>query len=158
MKLEIHYFHCFSLFFDDICLESFLDLGTMSFMYDYRFDCTSLCLVCCQCSQQKRWEKHIQHLARDQGANTYGLTCTTIAGFPKGSVWLGAIWLNLVLRNPQPTPSAWRPRCAEPARPVSPSNTTVALSFMVLYSLRHSFSCSPVTCSLGVQIRRIKLC
>lgn len=65
-----------------------------------------LSLVCCQHSQQKRWEKHTKHLARDQGANNCGLTCTTIGGFPKGSVWLGAIWLNPVLRNPQPTPSA----------------------------------------------------
>lgn len=74
---------------NSICLASFLDSGTMSFMYDYRFDCTSLSLVCCQRSQQKHWEKHIKHLARDQGANTYGLTCTTIAGFHKGCVWFG---------------------------------------------------------------------
>lgn len=63
-------------------------------------------------------------------------------GFPKGFVWLGAIWLNPVLHNPQPTPSAWRPRCVVPARPAIPSNTTAALSFTGFYSLCHPFPCS----------------
>lgn len=51
-------------------------------------------------------------------------------GFPKGFVWLEAIWLNPVLRNPQPTPSAWRPRCVEPARPVLPSSSSVIHRFL----------------------------
>lgn len=97
-----------------------------------------------------------QTSGRDQGANSYGLTCTTIGGFPKGSVWLSAIWLNPVLRNPQPTPSACRPRCVAPARPVPPSSTTVVLSFMGFYSLRHPFPCSILQpYSMGVQIRKI---
>lgn len=103
IKISLLPLFCFDCFFDDMRLESFLDTTTMSFMYDYRFDCRSqsgLSLVCCQRAQQKRWEKHTKHLARDQGANTYALMCTTIVGFPKGSVWLGAIWLNPVLRNP----------------------------------------------------------
>lgn len=32
-----------------------------------------LSLVCCQHSQQKHWEKHTKHLARDHGANTFAL-------------------------------------------------------------------------------------
>lgn len=31
----------FSLFFDDVRFESFMDTRTMSFMYDYSFHCTS---------------------------------------------------------------------------------------------------------------------
>lgn len=62
-----------------------------------------------------------QHLAWLQRA---GVICPLVSpglyselsyGLPEGSVWLGDIWLRLVLCNPQPSPSARRPRCAEDA-------------------------------------------
>lgn len=70
----------------------------------------------------RRTEKQpAQHLVWDQGAKhicpvvSRGPQLEANNGFPRGSVWLGDIWLSLVLCNPQPSPSAQRPRCVEPA-------------------------------------------
>lgn len=56
-----------------------------------------------------------QHLVWDQGAEhswplvSNGLHSEANQGLPKGWLWLGDIWLSLVLRNPQPSPSAGGP-------------------------------------------------
>lgn len=72
-------------------------------------------------------------------------------GLPKGSLWLGDIWLSLVLCNPQPSPSAWRPRCAEPAS-LQLNPTPLELCHSWFFNLTTIPSLVPITRRVCVQI------
>lgn len=104
-----------------------------------------------------------QHLVWDQGAERFALWShmdhiqrRTMGS--KGSVWLGDIWLRLVLCNPQPSPSAFRPRCAKPARLLTTSNNHWS-------SVIHGFLITPpplflvpITRHTSVRISHINTC
>lgn len=91
-----------------------------------------------------------QHLVWDQGAEhicplvSHGPHSEANYGLPKGSVWLGDIWLSLVLCNPRPSPSAWRPRCAEPAS-LQLNPTPLELCHSWLFNLATIPSLVPLT-------------
>lgn len=150
-ELSYNCWNCDIYGFDHVWPESPLDTLTVSFIHDCCFDWTPQCEDClwfAASTHSRNTRKNTPNIwlgIRGQTHLPYGLMWTTIGGqhwVPKGFVWLGAIWLNPVLHNPQPTPSAWRPRCVAPARPAIPSNTTADLSFTGFYSLRHPFPCS----------------
>lgn len=98
-----------------------------------------------------------QHLVWDQGAEhicppvSHGPHSEVNYGLPKGSVWLGDIWLSLVLCNPQPSPSAWRPRCAEPAS-LQLNPTPLELCHSWLFNLATIPSLVPITRHARLQI------
>lgn len=104
-----------------------------------------------------------QHLVWDQGAKhicpvvSLGPQSEANYGLPKGSVWLVDIWLSLVLCNPQPSPSAWRPRCAEPAS-LLPNPTPLELCHSWLFNLASILSLVPINRHARVQIRCINKC
>lgn len=104
-----------------------------------------------------------QHLVWDQGAEhicplvSHGLHSEANYGLPKGSVWLGDIWLSLVLCNPQPSPSAWRPRCAEPAS-LQLHPTPLELCHSWLFNLAIIPSLVPITRHARGQISCINNC
>lgn len=98
-----------------------------------------------------------QHLVWDQGAEhicpllSHGLHSEANYGLPNGSVRLRDIWLSLVLCNPQPSPSAWRPRCAETVN-LQLNPTPLELRHSWLFNLtiipslvpitRHTYTCT----------------
>lgn len=98
-----------------------------------------------------------QHLVQAQRAQhicpslSHGLHSEVNYGPPKGSVWLGDIWLSLVLRNPQPSPSAWRPRCAEPAS-LQLIPTPLVLCHSWVFNLATVPSLVPITRHTHVQL------
>lgn len=69
---------------------------------------------------------------------------------PRGWETYGPAWCYV---TPQPSPSARRPRCAEPAS-LSPSPTPLELCHSWLFNLTSIPSLVPITAHLHVQIRR----
>lgn len=136
------------------------------FSTHHHFLCRTPTIIGCSAARvrNRSTEKQLaQHLAWDQGAQhicplvSHGRHSEVSRGLPKGSVWLGDIWLSLVLRNPQPSPSARRPRCAEPAS-LRLIPTPLELCHSRLFNLVTVPSLVPITRHARVQISCMNNC
>lgn len=112
------------------------------------------CLSCQFLQRRRREATQPNTWSGIRGRSTFGPRADSeweaSAEVPRGWETYGPAWCYV---TPQPSPSARRPRCAEPAS-LSPSPTPLELRHSWLFNLASIPSHVPITTHLHLQIRR----